>query len=45
MDSKIGLVLSGGGGKGAFEIGAWKALKRLGIDKKIQVISGNSIGS
>lgn len=45
MDSKIGLVLSGGGGKGAFEIGAWKALRRLGIDEKIQVISGNSIGS
>lgn len=45
MDKKIGLVFSGGGGKGAFEIGTWKALKRLGIDKKIQVISGNSIGS
>ena len=45
MESKVGLVLSGGGGKGAFEIGAWKALRRLGIDEKIQVISGNSIGS
>ena len=32
---KIGLVLSGGGGKGAYELGVWKALKELKIDKYI----------
>ena len=42
---KIGLVLSGGGGKGAYELGVWKALKKLGIDKYIDVFSGASIGA
>lgn len=38
-----GLVLEGGGAKGAFQIGAWKALKELGIE--IQGISGTSVGA
>ena len=42
---KIGLVLSGGGGKGAYELGVFKALKDLGIDKYIEVFSGTSIGA
>ena len=42
---KIGLVLSGGGGKGAYELGVWKALKKLEIDKYIEVFSGTSIGA
>ena len=42
---KIGLVLSGGGGKGAYELGVWKALKELKIDKYIDVFSGTSIGA
>lgn len=42
---KIGLVLSGGGGKGAYELGVWKGLKELGIDKYIDVFSGTSIGA
>ena len=42
---KIGLVLSGGGGKGAYELGVWKALKELQIDKYIDVFSGTSIGA
>lgn len=42
---KIGLVLSGGGGKGAYEVGVWKALKELNIDKYISVFSGTSIGA
>lgn len=42
---KIGLVLSGGGGKGAYELGVWKALKDLKIDKYIEVFSGTSIGA
>lgn len=42
---KIGLVLSGGGGKGAYELGVFKALKELGIDKYIEVFSGTSIGA
>ncbi|WP_066892033.1 patatin-like phospholipase family protein [Clostridium nigeriense] len=42
---KIGLVLSGGGGKGAYELGVWKALKDLGVDRYIDVFSGTSIGA
>ena len=42
---KIGLVLSGGGGKGAYELGVWKALKELNIDKHIEVFAGASIGA
>lgn len=42
---KIGLVLSGGGGKGAYELGVWKALKDLELDKYIDVFSGTSIGA
>lgn len=42
---KIGLVLSGGGGKGAYELGVYKALSELGISKHIQVFSGTSIGA
>ena len=42
---KIGLVLSGGGGKGAYELGVWRALKELGLSKYISVLSGTSIGA
>ena len=42
---KIGLVLAGGGARGAYEIGVWKALIELGIDKYIKVVSGTSIGA
>ena len=42
---KIGLVLAGGGARGAYEIGVWKALRELGIDQYIKVVSGSSIGA
>lgn len=38
-----GLVLEGGGTKGAYQIGAYKALKELGIE--FQGVSGTSIGA
>lgn len=38
-----GLVLAGGGAKGAYEIGAWKALSEIGVE--IQAIAGTSIGA
>ena len=40
---KIGLALEGGGGKGAYHIGAYTALKELGY--KFDMIAGTSIGS
>ena len=42
---KIGLALAGGGAKGAFHIGVWRALYDLGLDKKISAVSGTSIGA
>ena len=44
-DKKFGIVLAGGGGKGAYEIGALVALKEAGILDKTVAVSGNSIGS
>lgn len=41
--NKTALVLSGGGSRGAYEIGVWKALDELGI--KIDMVFGTSVGS
>ncbi len=41
---EYGLVLAGGGGKGAYEVGVWKALEEYGIARKVTVISGSSVG-
>lgn len=41
--AKLGLVLSGGGAKGAYEIGVYLALKKL--HKKIDIVTGTSIGA
>ncbi len=41
---KYGLVLSGGGGKGAYEVGVWKAFIEYGIAPKIRAVSGTSVG-
>jgi len=38
-----GLVLEGGGAKGAFQIGAWKAMRELGIE--IGGVAGTSVGA
>lgn len=39
------LALCGGGGKGAYQIGVWKALDELGIFNKIKAVSGTSVGA
>jgi predicted acylesterase/phospholipase RssA len=44
-DSPIGLVLSGGGAKGAFQAGVWKAMHELGLADRVRVISGTSVGA
>lgn len=52
MDTEIGeymenaaLVFSGGGAKGAYEAGVWKAMRELRLDKDIRLVSGTSAGS
>lgn len=44
FSQEYGLVLSGGGGKGAYEVGVWKALSEYGVAQKVTVISGTSVG-
>lgn len=41
----IGLVLAGGGGKGAYQIGVWKYLHECGLDRYVRAVSGTSVGS
>lgn len=43
LTKEYGLVLEGGGAKGAYQIGAWKALREEGV--KIKGISGVSVGA
>ncbi|MFR1708269.1 MAG: patatin-like phospholipase family protein [Clostridium sp.] len=45
FDLNIGLVLSGGGAKGAYEAGIFKALWELDIIRRVSVVSGTSIGT
>lgn len=42
---KIGVVFEGGGGKGAYQIGVWKAMREFGIDKYVTDVSGTSVGA
>lgn len=39
----VGLALSGGGGKGAYEIGCWSALRDLDIP--VRAVAGTSVGA
>jgi predicted acylesterase/phospholipase RssA len=40
----VGLVLAGGGAKGAYHIGCWKALRAAGLDR-FDAIAGSSVGA
>ncbi len=41
----VAFVLAGGGGKGAYHIGVWKALKEYGFTSEIAAVSGTSVGA
>ena len=45
MDKKRGIVLSGGGARGAYQIGVLKVLKTHGFLDNIYAVSGASVGS
>ena len=40
---KQAIALAGGGTKGAYQVGAWKAMRELGIP--FDIVTGTSIGS
>lgn len=37
MKPRVGLILEGDGGKGAYHIGVWKAMREFGVDQGIGV--------
>ena len=37
--------MEGGGGKGSYQIGVWKAIRELGLEKWITAVSGTSVGA
>lgn len=39
------LVFGGGGGKGAYEVGVWKAIKECGLESCFQSVVGTSVGA
>jgi len=41
----IGLVFSGGGSRGSYQIGVWKALVEMNIADKITAVYGTSVGA
>ena len=43
LTKENGLVLDGGGARGAYQIGAWKALREAGV--KINAVAGTSVGA
>ena len=43
LNKEYGLVLEGGGARGAYQIGVWKALLEFGV--KIKGIAGVSVGA
>ncbi len=43
--SNVGLVLSGGGGKGAYETGVFKAISESDSDIMFDAVSGTSVGA
>ncbi len=45
MDKGIGLVLGGGGGKGAYQIGVWRAIREFNLENKITAVMGTSVGA
>lgn len=44
-DSDIGLVLSGGGARGAYQIGVWKAMKKAHVAHQVKKVFGTSVGA
>ena len=43
LSKEYGIVLDGGGARGAYQIGAWLALREAGV--KISAVAGTSVGA
>lgn len=45
MAGKWGLVLAGGGARGSYQVGVWRAMAELGLAGQIRAVAGTSIGA
>ena len=45
MKDKVGMMLAGGGAKGAYQLGVIRALEEYGLLKSIESVAGTSIGA
>lgn len=45
MSVKAGIILGGGGAKGAYQVGVWRALDKLDVCRQITGVSGTSAGA
>ena len=43
LEKTYGIVFDGGGARGAYQIGAWKAMQEDGV--KISAVAGTSVGA
>lgn len=44
-EEPLGLVLGGGGAKGAYQVGVWETMVETGLAPRIKVLSGTSVGA
>lgn len=44
-EEKWALTLAGGGAKGAYQFGVWKALREMQLEKNLVAVSGSSVGA
>ena len=44
-EEKWALTLAGGGAKGAYQLGVWKALREMQLEKNLVAVSGSSVGA
>lgn len=43
LEKEYAIMLDGGGARGAYQIGAWKALREAGV--KVNAVAGTSVGA
>jgi len=42
---KLGIVFGGGGARGAYQIGVWEALRETGLEQRVALVTGSSVGA
>ncbi len=45
IPTSFGLILSGGGARGAYQMGVWRALRETNLENRLSLIAGTSAGA